>query len=346
MVRHPTKIAGVKRSRVGLSLADMTDGIKSHVKSLNRRADSGTPSSDRSDYKLALSTIRAGPQISSTEIQQNIALPTVQEQYEVLGALFARGIASVRKLLKSGGGFRKELVWATIQYIQSLDSGYALSNNSEYLADAHPGYHQIDSLDEWVHPNDLCTPGQSVRITLESKGKRNIMLFWDLRQGQDALFHHSGIVLGRKIDVQLLELACRNHPQKQQLLGLGIAVMKDGVWMTTGEKAEWDHANKKAKEHGFGIFSRSRRRHPEPARFLPQDYGKKGMEVVMKETDIRAKESMSQDKHAGSNTAPESFASLSITKVKAKRVYGARTEKEVNALRPSPQVVVTPPPIW
>jgi exonuclease 3'-5' domain-containing protein 1 len=75
--------------------------------------------------------------------------------------------------------------------------------------------------------------GQSLKKALESK--KHIQLWWDIRQDTEALFHHYGILIGSRIDVQLMELAVRNHWQRNWLKALAGAVWNHGYnWMDSG----------------------------------------------------------------------------------------------------------------
>lgn len=90
--------------------------------------------------------------------------------------------------------------------------------------------------------------GQSLKKTLQSK--EHIQLWWDIRQDSEALFHHYDILIGTRIDVQLMELAVRNHWQCNWLKGLAGAVWNHGYnWMDSNETNEWDRKSREAKQY-------------------------------------------------------------------------------------------------
>ncbi len=79
--------------------------------------------------------------------------------------------------------------------------------------------------------------GQLLKKTLQSK--EHIQLWWDIRQDSEALFHHYGILIGTRIDVQLMELTVRNHWQRNWLKSLASAVWNHGYnWMDWNETNE------------------------------------------------------------------------------------------------------------
>ncbi|CZR56159.1 uncharacterized protein PAC_06047 [Phialocephala subalpina] len=175
---------------------------------------------------------------------------------------------------------------------------------------------------------DTEVDGQSLRKTLEPK--RHIQLRWDVRCDHDALFFHYGIVLGRVIDVQFMELACGNSPTVDTVMSLRNAVGCDGdQWMTPYEKQDWLYNNDKAKvyfrESSYEVFNRR----PLPDMALEYSAGdvdvveklfdvykpkqsKKGWILMREETNNRLINSMAPEKTPGSNKAPVSFAKLPV----------------------------------
>lgn len=88
--------------------------------------------------------------------------------------------------------------------------------------------------------------GQSLKKVLEAK--EHIQVWWDIRQDTEALFHHYGILIGSRIDLQLMELASRTTPYRDFLRGLASAVWTEGdAWMDPYEVQDWDWKNKQAK---------------------------------------------------------------------------------------------------
>ena len=89
--------------------------------------------------------------------------------------------------------------------------------------------------------------GQSLRKLLQSQ---QVKVFWDVRQDQDAMWHHFDIQLGGITDAQLMEIASRDWPDRQRLYSLFIAVTQERkAWMVGDEFWEWKKAFKKAKDY-------------------------------------------------------------------------------------------------
>jgi exonuclease 3'-5' domain-containing protein 1 len=171
--------------------------------------------------------------------------------------------------------------------------------------------------------------GQSLKKVLQSK--EHVQLWWDLRQDQEALLHHLGILIGNRIDVQLMELAVRNSPYVQSLRGLSSAVWIDGhTWMSNVDVFEWVRKNKEAKEYfamsNYECFNQR------PLSDLTLEYSADDVdaierlydvycqmmtderwELVLVETDNRILRSMLPDPPKGNFRAPESFALLPMT---------------------------------
>ncbi|KAK2623690.1 hypothetical protein QTJ16_006871 [Diplocarpon rosae] len=176
----------------------------------------------------------------------------------------------------------------------------------------------------------MSTEGLSLKKMLESKD--HVKLFWDCRQDQDAMFALFGVKLGRVIDVQLMELGCRNCGETRSLFGLASAVShEEHHWMTSQEVAEWKKMNSLAKNYfrksNYGVFNLPDL--PDLALeysagdvdaieklyhvYAPQQT-RKSWHLVHKHTDLRLEQSMAADKSptSGSAQAPIEFATLPI----------------------------------
>lgn len=175
--------------------------------------------------------------------------------------------------------------------------------------------------------------GESLRKVLESK--QHIQIWWDLRQDQDAFLHHFGITLGNRVDVQLMELATRNFPQRDRISSLKNAVRQVcDTWMTTAEAFEWERQYDEAKSYfaqsDYECFN------VRPLAKEALEYSAGDVEVIEKlydvyfpnmniqrwafvnvETDARASLSLLPAMPAGSSWAPASVAAIPIVWVGA-----------------------------
>ena len=168
--------------------------------------------------------------------------------------------------------------------------------------------------------------GQSLKKTLESK--EHIQLWWDIRQDTEALFHHYDILIGSRIDVQLMKLATRHSPQHEWLWGLASAVRDEGsAWIDPYELESWVWKKKQAKYFFRG--SDYQCFNERPLSFTALEYAagdadvierlydsylprmtEERWELVVVETDNRLLRAMLSNKPRGIARAPTSFALL------------------------------------